>query len=520
MASMAVNSGIADVPNVVVKQRWLLTAAVMGAMLMQILDTTIANVALPHMQASLGATQDSITWVLTSYILASAIAIPVTGWLSDRFSIRNLFLASVMLFVCASVLCGIATSLPEMVAFRIIQGVGGAFLAPLAQTILLDTTKPSEHGKIMSIYGMGIMIGPIAGPILGGWLTENFDWRWVFFVNIPIGMACLTALWFLLPRKNPTPRTFDLAGWAMIALGLAGMQLMLDRGPHEDWFGSTEIWVEAGVAVTGLWMFGVHMMTARKPLFPAEMLRDRNLISGTLFMFVMGLVMMAAMALLPPMLQGLFGYTVMDTGVLLASRGVGVMLTMVLTSRLIQKVDPRILVGTGFSVMAGSLWLMTGWSLNMDWKPIVMSGFVQGMGLGLVFVPLNMLSFATLPGKYRTDAASLLNLSRSLGSSVGIAIVTALLSRNIQVSHADIAASVTPYNLPVDPSMVSVLGGTGDTVMSALDGMVNQQAAMVAYLDDFYVMMFVTLSAVPLILLLRKPTHKAADDDLAHMVME
>ncbi|WP_413818485.1 DHA2 family efflux MFS transporter permease subunit [Sphingobium sp.] len=492
----------------------------MGAMLMQVLDTTIANVALPHMQASLGATQDSITWVLTSYILASAVAIPVTGWLSDKFSIRSLFLVSVVIFVCASVLCGIATSLPEMVAFRIIQGIGGAFLAPLAQTILLDVTKPSDHGKITSVYGMGIMIGPIVGPILGGWLTESFDWRWVFFVNIPIGITCFIALWFLLPRKSPDPRTFDLAGWAMIALGLAGMQLMLDRGPLEDWFSSTEIWIEAGVAVTGLWMFGVHMMTARRPLFPIAMLRDRNLISGALFMFVMGLVMMAAMALLPTMLQSSFGYPVIDTGILLASRGVGVLLTMALTGRLAQKVDPRMLVCAGFLIMAGSLWLMTGWSLNMDWKPIVTSGFVQGVGLGLVFVPLNMLSFATLPRKYRTDAASLLNLARSLGSSVGIAIVTALLSHNVQVSHSDIAATITPYNLPVDPSMVSVLGRNGDAVMSALDGMVNQQAAMVAYLDDFYFMMFLTLSAIPLILLLRRPERKAADDDLAHMVME
>ncbi|MES2271747.1 MAG: DHA2 family efflux MFS transporter permease subunit [Pseudomonadota bacterium] len=509
-----------DAPNVVVRNKALLTISVMAAMLMQVLDTTIANVALPHMQAALGATQDSITWVLTSYILASAVAIPLTGWLADRYGARNLFIASVVLFVTASIFCGIATSLPQMVAFRLLQGIGGAFLAPLAQTIMLDINKPSDHAKAMSIYGMGIMIGPILGPILGGWLTENYNWRWVFFVNIPIGAACLTGLWFLLPRKPNTPRSFDMVGWGMLALGLAALQLMLDRGPHEDWFTSNEIWIEAGIAITGLWMFSVHMATARKPLFPPAMMQDRNLVSGTLLMFVMGVVMMAAMALLPPMLQNLFGYSVLDTGVLLSARGAGVLVTTALAGRITGKVDPRLLLGTGFAIMAGSLGLMTEWSLNMDWRPIVMSGFIQGLGLGLIFVPLNVLSFATLPGEYRTDAASLLNLSRNLGASVGIAIVTALLARNIQVSHADIVGTVTPYNLPADPSMVGVLGSGGDTIMSGLDAMVNKQAAMIAYLDDFYFMMFATLAALPLLLLLRKPKRKADEDDLPHMAME
>lgn len=511
-------SPAADLPNVTVRHKWLLTFSVMAAMLMQVLDTTIANVALPHMQASLGATQDSISWVLTSYILASAVAIPLTGWLSERIGARMLFIGSVALFVVASILCGIATSLPEMVAFRLLQGVGGAFLGPLAQTVMLDINRPSDHPKAMSIYGMGVMIGPILGPILGGWLTENYDWRWVFLVNIPIGIACFAGLWLLLPRQATRRRSFDLAGWSMIALGLAALQLMLDRGPHIDWFGSTEIWVEAGLAVTGLWMFGVHMMTARRPLFPAGMMQDRNLVTGTLFMFVMGLVMMAAMALLPPMLQNLFGYPVLDTGVLLSARGVGVLIAMGIAGRITTLVDPRLLVGLGFAIMAGSLWMMTGWSLEMDWRPIVFTGFIQGLGLGLLFVPLNVLSFATLPGQYRTDAASLLNLSRNLGSSVGIAIVTALLARNLQVSHADIAATVTPYNLPVDPGMASALGAPGDMAMTALDATVNRQAAMIAYLDDFHMMMFVALAAIPLLLLLRKPARKA--DDLPHMAME
>jgi DHA2 family multidrug resistance protein len=506
-----------DRPQIEVTHKGLLTVAVMAAMVMQVLDTTIANVALPHMQASLGATQDSVSWVLTSYIVASAIAIPLTGWLSDRIGTRPLFLLSVVIFVIASALCGLATSLPAMVAFRLLQGIGGAFLGPLAQSIMLDINRPSEHGKAMSIYGMGIMVGPITGPILGGWLTENFDWRWVFFVNLPVGLACLTGLWLLLPRVTTTRRSFDLVGWALIAITLGAFQLMLDRGQHVDWFNATEIWIEAGLAASALWMFCVHIATVRAPLFPLPMLRDRNLLVGSLFMFVLGMVPMAAMALLPPMLQSLFNYPVLDTGELLATRGIGVMVTMALAGRLIGIVDARVLVGVGLLIMASSLWMMTGWSLEMDWQPVVLSGIVQGVGLGFIFVPLNVLAFGTLPPQYRTDGASLFNLARNTGSSVGIAVVTVMLARNIQISHADLAAHVTPYNLALDPTLLRVAGSIGQGAMAAVDGMVSQQAAMIAYLDDFRLMMFATLAALPLLLLIRRARRGG---DAVHVAME
>jgi DHA2 family multidrug resistance protein len=499
-----------DRPQIEVDHRGLLTMAVMLAMLMQVLDTTIANVALPHMQASLGATQESVSWVLTSYIVASAIAIPITGWLSDRIGLRALFLASVTVFILASALCGMASNLPQMVVFRILQGIGGAFLGPLAQTIMLDINKPSDHPKAMSIYGMGIMIGPIVGPILGGWLTENFDWRWVFYVNIPLGIGCLAGLWLLLPRLPIHRRAFDLTGWGLLAVALASLQLMLDRGQHVDWFGSTEIWIEAGVSAAAFWMFVVHLLTSEKPLFPTAMLRDRNLMTGALFMFVMGIVMMAAMALLPPMLQSLFAYPVLDTGILLSARGVGVLITMAIAGRITGMVDPRLLIGSGFMIPAGSLWLMTGWSLDMDWRPVVLSGFIQGLGLGLVFVPLNVVSFATLPPAYRTDAASLFNLARNLGASIGIAMVIALLARNVQVSHADLSSTITAYSLSIDPSITGSMGAAGEAGMTMLDGIVNQQAAMIAYLDDFKIMMILTLVALPLLLLLKRPDPRTA----------
>jgi MFS transporter, DHA2 family, multidrug resistance protein len=503
-----------NLPLLNVQHKGLLTFAIMAATLLQVLDTTIANVALPHMQASLGATQDSISWVLTSYIVAAAIAIPITGWLADRVGSRRLFITSVCAFVAASMLCGIATSLAEMVVFRLAQGIAGAFIAPLSQSLLLDINRKSDHAKAISMYGMGIMIGPIAGPILGGWLTENFNWRWVFYVNVPIGLLCIVLLLWLLPSTEKMMRQFDAIGFALLAIGLAALQLVLDRGEHVDWFNANEIWVEAGVSLSAFWMFGIHMITAKAPLFRREVLRDRNLVSGAVFLTVLGLLTMSAMALLPSMLQSLFGYPVLETGTLLASRGVGVLLTMFIVARISHLIDLRLMVLAGYTMCAVSLWMMTGWSLNMDKWPVVGSGFVQGLGLGMVFVPLNILSFATLPAIYRTDAASLLNLSRNIGSSVGVAMTAALLTRNTQISRADMAQHATFERLPIDPAMSGILGNAGDAAMAMLNGEITRQAAMIAYIDDFKLMMIATLMVLPLTLLLKRPMPRQAGDEI------
>ncbi len=494
-----------DRPQLVSRHKGLLTVAIMAAMVMQVLDTTITNVALPHMSATLGATQDTIAWVLTSYILASAVAIPITGWLADRFGTRRLFLASVALFVIASMLCGIAQNLEEMVAFRALQGVGGAFLGPLAQSLMLDINKPSEQARAMSVYGMGVMVGPIMGPILGGWLTEWLDWRWCFFVNVPVGAACFLGLALLLPEKPLRRRSFDLFGFSLLVLGLTGLQLMLDRGQTQDWFSSTEILIEAGVAVIALWMFTVHVMTAKKPIFTPEMLRDRNFITASFFMFVIGMIMLAALAVLPSLLEGIYGYSVTDTGVLLASRGVGVLVTMSQAQRIMTIIDARLQVAIGLLISAGSLWYMTGWTIDMSWEPIVISGLIQGAGIGLVFVPLQVLAFGTLPPSFRTEGAAVLNLTRNIGSSIGIAIVMALLARNTQVAHADIVQNITPTSLPVDLSNTTMLGQYGAAILEATNGMVNVQAAMIAYLDDFWIMAIACAAAAPLAILLRKP---------------
>ncbi len=511
--------GVAALP---VERRGLLTFGVMLATIMQILDTTIANVALPHMQTSLGATADTVTWVLTSYIVASAIAIPITGWLSDRVGSRNLFLWATVGFIIASALCGAAQSLEEMVLFRILQGVSAAFMNPLSQTVMLDINPPERQAKAMAIWGMGIMVGPIMGPVIGGWLTDNFDWRWVFYVNLPLGVVCIAILWFLLPSRPINKRRFDLFGFALLSLGIASLQLMLDRGQGEDWFGSTEIWIEALVAFIALWMFAVHMFTGRHPMFDRDLWKNGNLVTAIFFMLVIGVVMMATMALLPPMLQILYGHSVLDTGLLLMPRGVGVVFTMAVSAQLVQRgVDARWMVGLGMALAAYSLWDMTRWSLEMGTWPIIVSGFIQGLGMGFVFMPLQGLAFATLPPKYRTEGASLMNLSRNIGASVGISIVTTLLARTIQVSHAALVPNISADKLDgMDPGLLQILGGggpgnPGDAIMMMANAEINRQAMMIGYLNDFWAMAIVTALSVPLVIVLRKPKGPAGKPDPA-----
>jgi DHA2 family multidrug resistance protein len=486
-------------------QRGFTTIAVILAMLMQILDQTIANVALPRMQTDLGATRETVTWVLTAYIVASAMAIPITGWLAEQVGRKRLFLWSVIVFVIASMLCAVAQNLATMVAFRIIQGISGAFLVPLAQSVMFDINPPEKHARAMAMFGAGVMIGPILGPVLGGYLTDNFNWRWVFLINLPIGAIAALMMIRFLPKTPMTRRRFDLFGFFMIALALGGMQMMLDRGETLDWFESWEIWIECGLAISGLWMFGVHMLTAKDPIFDPQMFRDRNFSTGMLFMAVTGVMLLAGLALLPPMLQNLFGYSVLQSGFLTAPRGVGTLVSMIVVGRLVGKVDARLLILFGIGLMAWSLHIMSGFSLQMDRGPVVTSGIIQGFALGFLFVPLNTLAFGTLDPKFRTTAASLLNLSRSVGGSIGISVVTVLLAHNLQQSHSDLTQHITQYSIPPIPP--SITGGAPPITQSVLmmaDAEINRQALMIAYIDDFYLMMLVSLVAIPLLLLLRK----------------
>ena len=497
-------SAAGSAPAIEVKHRGLITLSIMAATIMQVLDTTIANVALPSMTGDLGASQDTITWVLTSYIVASAIMTPVTGWLADRLGKRELFLISIVGFVASSLACGIAWSLPSMVAFRLLQGVFGAAIVPLSQTFLLDINPREKAGQAMAMWGAGIMVGPIIGPTLGGWLTESYNWRWVFLINLPVGALALLGCLVYLPKMPRKRRSFDMAGFALLSLAIGSLQLMLDRGGEVDWFSAMETWIFLLVSISGFWMFCVHILTKDHPFLDPQMFRDRNFRIGLVFIFVVGIILLASLALLPPMLSRILGYPVITTGLVMAPRGVGTMISMLVVGRLVRRVDPRILVLAGLTLTALSLYEMTGFTPQMDSWPIIRSGVVQGLGLGLVFVPLSTIAFATLEPRFRADATSLFSLVRNIGSSIGISLVTAALTRNIQINHAELGSFIQPYNPVLTQTYPTAISGNA-TTLQMLDGLVNLQAAMIAYIDDFHLMMWVTLLAMPLALILRKP---------------
>ncbi len=479
-------------------RRLWITVVVMAATLMQVLDSTIANVALPHMQATLGATQESVAWVLTSYIVAAAIATPITGWLEGRFGRRQLFAGAIIGFTISSAACGLAPSLGVMVFARLAQGIFGAFIGPLSQATLLDSYPPDKHAKALTIWGLGIMIGPIMGPVLGGWLTEQWNWRWVFFINVPIGIAATIGMLVFLRKTDAVRRRFDLFGFTMLALALASFQMLLDRGTQLDWFNSVEIIIEAAIAISALWVFIVHSATARNPLIPLALFRDRNFMIANLFMLVVMGIMMAGAALVTPMLQRMMGYGTIDAGLLVVPRGASMAVSMLLAGRLMTKLDPRILIAFGLSLVAWAQWMMTGFNLEMGAWPVISSGLVQGFGIGFVMLPMNLIAFATLAPYLRTDGASLYSLSRNIGGSIAISLMTSLIAYNVQVSHSDLATHVTTLDLPT--FNVNLIIGA---VTSMIDAEVNRQALMIAYLDDFWIMAWAVMLVVPLVIFMR-----------------
>ncbi|HEX4481209.1 MAG TPA: DHA2 family efflux MFS transporter permease subunit [Rudaea sp.] len=490
-----------------VANRGLLVVSVMLATLMQALDTTIANVALPNMQGSLSATQDQASWVLTSYIVAAAIATPATGWLSSVMGRRRLLLIAIGGFTVASVLCGIATDINQMVLFRLLQGLFGASLVPISQSTLLDVFPREKHGAAMAMWGMGVMIGPILGPPLGGWLTDTYSWHWVFLINVPIGILGLIGVAASLPTDETKPSRFDWRGFGFLAMGIGALQMMLDRGEQKDWFDSVEICTEGALAFLGFYLYVVHWMTSAKPFVNLGLFKDRNFLASNGFIFVLGVVLFATMALLPPYLQNLMNYPVVTTGVLLAPRGVGTLFAMMMVGRLLARgADARALAGIGMVLTAYSLWQMVHWGIDVPQWRIIECGIVQGLGLGLVFVPISTIAYSTLPMSSRTEAAGIFSLMRNIGSSVGISIVMTLLSRGTQINHAELAERITPFDAPA--SVLHSLSTT--TGVATLNAEVTRQASAIAFLNDFQMMMWMTIISIPLLLLLRPVRHAAA----------
>ena len=504
--------------------RPMITLSIMLATIMQTLDSTIANVALPHMQGTLSASQDQIAWVLTAYIVAAAIATPLTGWLVDRFGQKNIFLASIGGFTVASMLCGMSNSLAEIVAARLLQGGFGAALVPLSQVVLLDINPKEKQGPAMAIWGVGVMVGPILGPTLGGWLTDSYNWRWVFFINVPIGLLAVYGMWkYIRPVPGPRQQRFDMFGFSTLSLAIGALQLLLDRGQQNDWFSSTETWIEAIALVVTTTYFVAHtaLTPADKSFVDFRLFKNQNYVSGVLFIFIVGLVLYATRALLPTMLETLMNYPVATTGLVTAPSGVGTMIMMLIVGRLIGKIDLRLMLFAGFTITAVSLWQMSHYTIELSEGDIVWPGVIQGIGMGLVFVPLSAATFATLSPAMRAQGTALFSLVRNIGSSIGISLVQTMLVRNTVIAHASLTERVTHAN-PAwhNPAIAGTYDLSSPSGTALLDGTVTQQAAMIAYIDDFWLMLFLTLAVTPLLLLIRPPGAAKASDLDAHAAMD
>ena len=490
---------------------WAVLIGSMAGVLMQALDTTIANVALPYMEGSLAASRDQITWVLTSYIIAAAIMTAPVGWMSARFGKKNFLITSLAGFTIASMACGAAQSLEQMVTFRLIQGCFGAALGPLSQAVLLDMYPPQRRGNVMAIWGMGVMLGPILGPTLGGFLTDAYNWRWVFYINVPFGIAAVAALSiFFKDTVRDHTLKFDWFGFSALSIGLASLQLLLDRGVDKGWFSSPEIVIEGIISGCALYLFLVHMATAKKPFIPLAIFKDRNFVGGLVLMFVMGLVLLASSALLSPYLQSLAGYSVSQTGILMVPRGFGVMFAMLFAGRLTMKMDPRLLMTAGAAMMVWSVWAMTGWTPSVNTTVLTSVTFVQGLGMGLVFVPMNLMAFATLGPQFRTDGAGLTNLMRNIGSAVGVSLTTTVLSNSVQTIHAQLSHYAAPFNRALGVNGTSMfMNPLIPFGMGNLNGLMEYRAQVQAYANSFLFMFYIALPVFVVIWMMKRPTFAA-----------
>jgi MFS transporter, DHA2 family, multidrug resistance protein len=493
-------------------RRVMVTIGAMSATIMQALDTTIANVALPYMQGSLSASLDQINWVLTSYIVASAIMTAPIGWVADRFGRKKLFLICVTGFTVASVLCGLAQNIVEIVGARLLQGAFGAALVPLSQSVMLDSYSAEDRGSAMAIWGIGVMLGPIMGPTLGAWLTDNYSWHWVFFINVPVGIFTVTSLvLFMDETQRQDDRRFDWFGFLALAVGIGALQLMLDRGEQVGWFDSNEIIVETLISAVGFYFFLAHSLTTATPFVRLELFKDRNFVAGCLFMSVIGIVLFGTMALVTPFLQNVIGYPILPAGNLLASRGIGTLVAMIMVGRLMKVIEPRYLVLAGLAFATVTLYEMVGFTDQTSGWTIAHTSVMQGFGLGLVFVPLSTVAFTTLPDYLRTEGTAILTLVRNIGSSIGISMMIANLTSTTTRMHANLAEYVTPFNNALTmPDVRAILDMATDQGRAMMDVLLNQQAAIIAYANDFKLLMYLTLAAIPLVFFIGTARSRAA----------
>jgi DHA2 family multidrug resistance protein len=484
--------------------RFFVVLAVMAATVIQVLDTTIVNVALPHMAGELGASLDQISWVLTSYIVASSIVMPMTGYLTDRLGRRKYLLISIAGFVVASALCGIATSLTEIVLFRLLQGIFGASLVPLSQAIMVDSYPLHERGKAMAIWGMGVMVAPILGPTLGGWLTETVNWRWNFYINVPVGVLSFLLAARHVPDTPVKERGMDWWGVAYLAMFIGGLQYLLDRGQQEDWFDASSIRWSAAILAVGLVLFVGHsIVSKRHTLINIRIFADRNFSAASIVGGAMGLSLYGGMLLQPVMFESVLQYPTFQTGLAMMPRGFGSLFAMLVVGRVIGKVGAKPLIYFGIAVGTLGAWMMTHVGFNTTSSSLVVPLVLQGVGIGFVFVPLSAIAFATLPKTLTAEAAGVYSLVRSIGSSIGISIVSVSLARGAQASWGALRGYIDPYRFEVqqylDPLHLKAQG-QGLAILAQQAGL---QAQMLGLLHAFWVIVLSFLVMIPLVMLLR-----------------
>jgi MFS transporter, DHA2 family, multidrug resistance protein len=500
---------------------WIIAMTVMLATFMEVLDTSVANVSLPHIAGSLSASVDESTWVLTSYLVANAIILPMGAWFSTLFGRKRFYMTCVALFTISSVLCGLAPSLPMLILFRIMQGIGGGALQPISQAILVESFPKEKHGMAMAVYGMGVVVAPVIGPTLGGWITDNYSWRWIFFINIPVGLLSL-ALTYMLVFDPPyiVRRGFtdglriDYAGLGLLALGLGALEVVLDEGQREDWFGSRFIVIAAILAVVCLVSVVIWELRQKQPVIDFRILKERNFMLCTVSMLVLGFVLYGSTTLLPLFLQTLLGYTALLSGLVLSPGGIVICICMPLVGILLRRYQARWLVIFGVLVSSFGLFAMSKFTLEIDYQTAVWGRVIQSLGLAFLFVPISAAAFAFIPRERANYATGLFNLARNIGGSSGIATVTTLLARRSQVHQQVLTAHLTPYDAPYrealqrTTAMVQAHGASLPDASREASGLIygsmQRQAGMLAFSDAFWVMGALFLAIIPLMFLMKK----------------
>lgn len=478
----------------------------MIAMTMVSVDMTIANVALPHMQSALNASEEQILWVLTSYLIAGGIATPLSGWLASRYGRKLVMVTSVAGFTLASVLCGAATSLSMMVFARVLQGASGAALIPLSQAILLDINPPDQLAKAMAIFSIGSMAGPIVGPTLGGWLTDTWSWRWVFFINVPFGIfAFIAMIVFLYESRSKNPPRFDMFGFMVLAAGLAAMQLILDRGEHLDWFQSAEIQIYAALVGIAIYLTVVHMMTRKDTFIQPELYRDRNFAIGSIFSVLIGIAVFATIPLIVVMTQSLLGYTAFRTGMVGVSRALGTLAAMLLVTRIANRFDTRLMLIFGLAINAVGMQMYADLDLFTDQRALVLAGLVQGFGGGLMFLPLSVLVFSTIPSHLRNEGAAMFSLTRNIGNAIGISLLQREFIHYTAASRAHLVEGIRTDNPIFHYSRPDFDFGSPQS-LTGMSAEIARQASMVGNVRVYALVVMVTIALMPLVLLMRTGT--------------